>query len=190
MVEPFPCRQSCKRPGILCMYNNECKGKCTGKTSASCNNNPPCKEQKKKCVWKRSLYPNSARLLFNFVSRTLFFPPSKTSFVDGGSERILIIWLLIIEVVTSRFEDMAVKRLRNCQRKEVGSFTHRMIKNNLYKWTSSAKSLDCGKSQHKMKKGIKYSRRNESNFSFSLLLLLLQTSMDGCSFLAVPYVFE
>ena len=53
VVEPFPCRHSCKRPGVLCMYKNECKGKCTGKTSASCNNNPrcfpwlaPCKEQK------------------------------------------------------------------------------------------------------------------------------------------------
>ena len=61
--------------------------------------------------------------------------PSQTSFVNGGEERIMIIWLLIIETVTSLFADMAVKRLRNCKREEgtVARVMTRMIKNNLYK---------------------------------------------------------
>lgn len=47
----------------------------------------------------------------------------------------MIIWLLIIEAVTSLFADMAVKRLRNCKREEgtVARVMPRMIKNNLYK---------------------------------------------------------
>ena len=86
-------------------------------------------------VEKRSLYPNKAKLVFNLVSRILSLPPSKMSFVDGGREQILLIRLLIIEAVTSRFVDVAVKRLRNCERKErrVGRVTHRMMKKNFYK---------------------------------------------------------
>ena len=81
-------------------------------------------------VERKSLYLKSARHAFNFVRRILSLPTSKTGFVEGESERILI-----NEAVTSRFVDMTVKRLRNCERKErrVGRITHGMIRNKLCK---------------------------------------------------------
>ena len=81
------------------------------------------------------------RRVFNlFLGLSLSLPPSKTSFVDGGIERIIIIRL------TSRFVDMVVKRLRNFERKErrIGRVTRTpYIMNQVYNVTRF------GKSQHK-----------------------------------------
>ena len=41
-------------------------------------------------VERKSLYSKSARQAFNFVRRILSLPTSKTGFVEGESERILI----------------------------------------------------------------------------------------------------
>ena len=85
--------------------------------------------------WKGGLCTKKVRDGCSILILGFSLLPSQTSFVNGGEERIMIIWLLIIETVTSLFADMAVKRLRNCKREE-GTVTRvmtRMIKNNLYK---------------------------------------------------------
>ena len=85
--------------------------------------------------WKGGLCTKKVRDGCSILILGFSLLPSQTSFVNGGEERIVIIWLLIIETVTSLFADMAVKRLRNCKREEgtVARVMTRMIKNNLYK---------------------------------------------------------
>ena len=85
--------------------------------------------------WKGGLCTKKVRDGCSILILVFYLLPSQTSFVNGGKERIMIIWLLIIEAVTSLFADMAVKRLRNCKREEgkVARVMPRMIKNNLYK---------------------------------------------------------
>ena len=90
------------------------------------------KEKKWKCGGKEVFVLKKCETGVQFFRRILSLPTSKTVFVEGVSERILITGN---EAVTSRLVDMTVKRLRNCERKErrVGRITHGMIKNKLYK---------------------------------------------------------